>query len=185
MLIVVVYLYAASVTLWAMDFAIASSGIHSLLMVPDTPIPDRGDLANANRAKFLNPAEAFVMINVRIQIQSYVFNIEGTARWLLQMAFSFGALGSSVNEEVSHSSYLALCCLCRSVSFWNPLFGGYRLTPFAVFSVVDISNSYTEAICPAAATIAWAFSLATNVGCTILVGFKAWYIRMPQPEHTR
>jgi hypothetical protein len=32
-----------------------------------------------------------------------------------------------------------------------------------------------DQICPVADTITWAFSVATNVACTSLIAFKAWY----------
>jgi hypothetical protein len=48
MLTVVVYLYAACVAQWAMQFALCFQGIHFLLMVPDTPLPERADSAGRN-----------------------------------------------------------------------------------------------------------------------------------------
>jgi hypothetical protein len=65
MLIVVVYLYVASITQFALDFYIAFNNIHSSLMVPDTPIPDRADLADANVATIRIPLEALFTFNVR------------------------------------------------------------------------------------------------------------------------
>lgn len=53
---------------------------------------------------------------------------------------------------------------------------------FVVFAVIDTTcMSYLgplpggDQICPVADTIAWAFSVATNVACTVLIWFKAWY----------
>jgi hypothetical protein len=65
MLIVVVYLYAASVVQWALEFAITFESIHSLLMVPEMPIRNRAALANENVTKFLLPRGALFVFNVR------------------------------------------------------------------------------------------------------------------------
>ncbi|KAJ7367596.1 hypothetical protein DFH08DRAFT_1070471 [Mycena albidolilacea] len=64
MLIVVVYLYLASITQFALDFYIGFNHIHSLLMVPDTPIPDRADLAEANVETIWIPLEALLTFNM-------------------------------------------------------------------------------------------------------------------------
>jgi hypothetical protein len=65
MLIVVVYLYVASLVQFALDFYSAFNHIHSLLMVPDTPIPDRADLAEANVAEVWTYLQALLVFNVR------------------------------------------------------------------------------------------------------------------------
>lgn len=65
MLIVVVYLYAASVVQWALDVYIAFRNIHSLFMVPDLSIPDRGDLADESVENIFAPQEALFVFNVR------------------------------------------------------------------------------------------------------------------------
>jgi hypothetical protein len=65
MLIVVVYLYAASVVQWALDVYIAFRNIHSLFMVPDLSIPDRGDLADESVENIFAPQEVLFVFNVR------------------------------------------------------------------------------------------------------------------------
>jgi hypothetical protein len=64
MLIVVVYLYAASVAQFALDIYTTFNHIHSLLMVPDTPIRDRGDLSEVNVTTVWVPLEALLVFNV-------------------------------------------------------------------------------------------------------------------------
>ncbi|KAJ7367568.1 hypothetical protein DFH08DRAFT_725571, partial [Mycena albidolilacea] len=58
-----------------------------------------------------------------------------------------------------------------------------------VFTLIDVTcGSYDgplpggEQICPQAAKTSWAFSVGTNVTCTILVGFKAWQHRKMMRE---
>ncbi|KAJ7880841.1 hypothetical protein B0H13DRAFT_2345450 [Mycena leptocephala] len=48
MLCVVVYLYASSVALWAVDLVAAFENLRYLLMVPGAPLPDRAALADQN-----------------------------------------------------------------------------------------------------------------------------------------
>ncbi|KAJ6462444.1 hypothetical protein C8R45DRAFT_1178002 [Mycena sanguinolenta] len=66
MLIIVIYLYTSAVVQWAADVSIALSNIHSLLMVPDVPVVDRGDLADFNAEKFMPPGEALFVFNMII-----------------------------------------------------------------------------------------------------------------------
>lgn len=67
MLVVVVYLYMASVVEWALDLDAVFDAIHFVLMVPDTPIPDRGYLVDENHAiKFGPRLQALWVFNVRV-----------------------------------------------------------------------------------------------------------------------
>ncbi|KAJ6496439.1 hypothetical protein C8R45DRAFT_926939 [Mycena sanguinolenta] len=62
MLVVVCYLYAASVTQWALDVTSKLRAVHALLMVPDVPIPDRGDPADAVTSLIIAPAESLFRV---------------------------------------------------------------------------------------------------------------------------
>jgi hypothetical protein len=67
MLVMVVYLYMASVVEWALDLDAVFDGIHFVLMVPDTPIPDRGYLVDDNHATKFDPRlQALWVFNVRV-----------------------------------------------------------------------------------------------------------------------
>jgi hypothetical protein len=72
MLVVVVYLYAASVAQWAMEVVIAFTNIHSLLMVHDLSIPDRAQLAGENMLTFSICQQVLFMFNVRDNSQPHV-----------------------------------------------------------------------------------------------------------------
>jgi hypothetical protein len=72
MLVVVVYLYAASVAQWAMEVVIAFTNIHSLLMVHDLSIPDRARLAGENMLTFSICQQVLFMFNVRDNSQPHV-----------------------------------------------------------------------------------------------------------------
>jgi hypothetical protein len=59
------------------------------------------------------------------------------------------------------------------------------MSPFVVFVIIDTTcNAYDgplpgrEKVCPKSDLFGWAFSVGTNVACTALVGFKAWYARI-------
>ncbi|KAJ6496226.1 hypothetical protein C8R45DRAFT_926739 [Mycena sanguinolenta] len=63
MLFVVLYLYAASVVQWALDIRSTFARIHSLLMIPDVPIPDRANRASRTTAKYSALQVALFMFN--------------------------------------------------------------------------------------------------------------------------
>jgi len=154
MLFVVVYLYVSSVLQWALDFARAFQNLHSLLMVPDVPIRDRGELADEN-TKFEALLEALFVFNMMVG--------DGVVIWRAWTIYQRRLLA------------ILVPCILLLISF--------------VFSVIDVTcNSYDgplpggEQICPQAALIAWAVSVATNVSATILIGFKAWQHRKMMRE---
>ncbi|KAJ6631310.1 hypothetical protein B0H10DRAFT_1938217 [Mycena sp. CBHHK59/15] len=64
MLCVVVYLYATSLTLWALNVTWWFKSAHALLMdYPDMPLADRVGQANLNTATLGTPMEALFMFN--------------------------------------------------------------------------------------------------------------------------
>jgi hypothetical protein len=74
MLCVVVYLYATSLTLWALNVTYWFKTAHALLIDdPNMPLSDRPDRANENLASLGPPMEALFMFNVRsIQPSSFI-----------------------------------------------------------------------------------------------------------------
>ncbi|KAJ6465699.1 hypothetical protein C8R45DRAFT_1079716 [Mycena sanguinolenta] len=65
MLCVVVYLYATSLTLWALNVTTWFKTAHILFMGdPTIPLPDRRDIADANIELFGPPEEALFMFNM-------------------------------------------------------------------------------------------------------------------------
>lgn len=66
MLCVVVYLYASSLTLWALNVTAFFKNVHALFIdYPDMPLEDRGVQANINVLPLATPEEALFMLNVR------------------------------------------------------------------------------------------------------------------------
>ncbi|KAJ6460320.1 hypothetical protein C8R45DRAFT_1029918 [Mycena sanguinolenta] len=150
MLCVVVYLYASSVAQWAMNTWTALQGIHSLLMVPSVPIPDRPYLADVYLDKVAIPVETL-----------WVFNM---------------IIGDSVVLSRTWAVYLH-----RISAILIP---GILLFMSLTFGLIDLGcTNYAErdvsppAVCASAAVTGWAFSVATNVTCTILIELKAWQNR--------
>lgn len=105
MLVLVAYLYAASVAQWAMQIAIAFEGIHSLLMVPDAPIPDRADLAGGNVFTYAVCQQVLFVFNVCENFHPHGSNVENYSddhrRWRRHLAHlgylrteNFGNLGA-------------------------------------------------------------------------------------------
>ncbi|KAJ7203677.1 hypothetical protein B0H12DRAFT_1243734 [Mycena haematopus] len=157
MLFVVVYLYLSSVAQWALNVWTALKGIHSLLMVPDVAIPDRPDLADANLVKIVPPEESLFVFNMIIGDSVVIWRT-----W-------------AVHQR-------------RTLSIVMP---GILLLMSFVFGLIDITcNSYNGAAplpgaagaCPHGALIGWAFSVGTNITCTILIGLKAWQHRRMMRE---
>ncbi|KAJ7367578.1 hypothetical protein DFH08DRAFT_676622 [Mycena albidolilacea] len=120
-------------------------------MVPDTPIPDRADLAEANVATVWAPLEALRMLNMIVGDTVLI--------WRTWVVYQGRILA------------IFLPCILLLASF--------------VFTLVDITCNAdhgplpgAKQICPKASILGWALSVGTNVTCTILVGFKAWYVHI-------
>jgi hypothetical protein len=47
-----------------------------------------------------------------------------------------------------------------------------------VCNISELNSPFpgSHKICPTADIVGWAFSVATNIACTVLIGFKAWYV---------
>ncbi|KAJ7367598.1 hypothetical protein DFH08DRAFT_677236 [Mycena albidolilacea] len=118
-------------------------------MVPDTPIPDRAGLADANVATIWAPLEALRMLNMIIG--------DAVLIWRTWVVYQGRILA------------IFLPCILLLVSF---VFTLIDITCLAY----DGPLPGVEQICPKAAILAWALSVGTNVTCTILVGFKAWHV---------
>ncbi|KAK7053817.1 hypothetical protein R3P38DRAFT_1468047 [Favolaschia claudopus] len=147
MLIVVVYLYAASVTQWALDLADSLKNIHYLLMVPDVPLRERSDFADDKRYSLFGPQEGFFVFNMIIG--------DSVVIWRTWAVFR-GRLLAILLPCVLLLASLVFCIIDLTCgSSQGPLPGG-------------------DIICPQASRLGWVFSLATNITCTILIGYQAW-----------
>ncbi|KAF7348021.1 hypothetical protein MSAN_01754500 [Mycena sanguinolenta] len=150
MLVVVVLLYASSLTQWIINLWTALEGIYSLLMVPGVPIPDRPALFFEDFGKIAVPGEGLFVFNMILGDAVVVWRT-----WVVHCHRILAIL---------------LPCVLLLISF--------------VFGLMDIvCNSNlgratplpgATTVCPQADLIGWAFSVATNVTCTILIGFQAW-----------
>ncbi|KAJ7718250.1 hypothetical protein B0H16DRAFT_1609513, partial [Mycena metata] len=149
MCIVVVYLYATSVTAWAVDCYIAFKNIHSLYMTTDIPLSDRADLADDTFDKFVGVQELLFVFNAIVADAVVIWRT-----WAIYQGWIPAILGP---------------CVLLLIAF--------------VFALIDVTFSLYQGSTPlpGAATIytksqilVWAFSLGTNILCTLLIGFKAW-----------
>ncbi|KAF7367007.1 hypothetical protein MSAN_00959800 [Mycena sanguinolenta] len=155
MLVVVVYLYAASVTQYAVDCWTTFRNIYSLFMTTDVPLPDRADLGDADFAKFAGLMEVLFDFNMIIADAVVIWRI-----W-----------------AVYQGQFRAIVIPCVL------LLGAF------VFAIIDNTCGISEGplpggeiICPHSAIVVWAFSVATNILCTALIGFKAWQHRKMMKE---
>ncbi|KAJ7161137.1 hypothetical protein C8R46DRAFT_1353761 [Mycena filopes] len=157
MLCVVIYLYATSLTLWALNVTNWFKGAHILFMdLSGTPLPDRVVLSNDFLAVLGPPMEALFMFNMIVGDSVVIWRAwvlcQGPGRWvvsipclMLLMSFIFSVVDIT----------------CLTGAGWS----------------VRSSVAGGGAVCAHAELISWAFSLVTNAACTILIGFKAWQHR--------
>jgi hypothetical protein len=193
MLFVVVYLYASSLTLWALNITWWFKKTHILLMdYPDMSLPDRRIQANENVVglKMGIAMEALFMFNVRARLRCFVSVADA-------MRITKMIVGDSVviwRAWVLYPNHIwAVCipCLMLTMSFGKFASSHIQhnlptLSFCSVFSVIDITcltgagwSSLTAIadggpVCKRAELIAWAFSFVTNASCTILIGLRAW-----------
>ncbi|KAJ6489770.1 hypothetical protein C8R45DRAFT_826266 [Mycena sanguinolenta] len=119
-------------------------------MVPGVPIPDRPALAEENFGKIAVPGEGLFIFNMILGHGVVIWRT-----WVVHCHRIFAIL---------------VPCILLLISF--------------VFGLMDIiCNSNlgratplpgATTVCPQADLIGWAFSVATNVTCTILIGLQAW-----------
>ncbi|KAJ7042297.1 hypothetical protein C8F04DRAFT_1077336 [Mycena alexandri] len=149
MSVVVGYLFATSVTAWALDCYIAFKNIHNLFMTTNIPLLDRADLADDTFDKFVGVQEMLFVFNAIVADAVVIWRT-----WAIY--------------EGRIRAILAPCLLL--------------LTAF-VFALMDVTFSLYQGSTPLpgeatmytkSQILVWAFSLATNVLCTLLIGFKAW-----------
>ncbi|KAJ7258073.1 hypothetical protein B0H12DRAFT_1218312 [Mycena haematopus] len=130
MLCVVVYLYASSLTLWALNVTSWFKNAHTLFMDnPTIPLPDRRDLANDNLLLLGPPMEALFMFNMVVgdtvviwrawvlyQRTLWVVSIPCTmllmslsAGWSNQSAIASGGGVAVTSEPQNVPNYLQIC----------------------------------------------------------------------------
>ncbi|KAJ6530141.1 hypothetical protein B0H19DRAFT_1192195 [Mycena capillaripes] len=157
MSVVVGYLYAASVTAWALDCYVAFKNIHSLYMTTEIPLLDRADLADDTFDKFVGVQEMLFVFNAIVADAVVIWRT-----WAVYQGWI--------------PAIVAPCVL---------------LLAAFVFALIDVTFSlyHGSTPLPGAATIyvksqilVWAFSLGTNILCTIFIGFKAWQHRKIMKE---
>ncbi|KAF7358683.1 hypothetical protein MSAN_01207300 [Mycena sanguinolenta] len=139
MLLVVVYLYGASVTQWAVDFWVTLNSMHSLFMMTEVPIPTE-TLSRTKLATKLMHCKKLSLISTFVKIVSYAVVIWRT--WVIYKG---------------------------------------RIKAIVVPSVL-LLTAFADQICPSSPMVVWGFSLGTNVVCTALIGFKAWYAMKSTPD---
>ncbi|KAJ7353432.1 hypothetical protein DFH08DRAFT_856860 [Mycena albidolilacea] len=152
MLVLVVYFYATCATQWALNFSDAFKNVHHLLMDLDTPIQDRLDLENKSRAPGSAAQEALWVSNMILG--------DSVVIWRTWAIYQRRILAISVPCVLLFTSFVFVLMdvVCNISELNSPFPGSHK-------------------ICPAADIVGWAFSVATNIACTVLIGFKAWQHR--------
>ncbi|KAJ7607552.1 hypothetical protein FB45DRAFT_1040236 [Roridomyces roridus] len=156
MLLVVIYLYATSVTLWALNVTTLFKNMHSLLMdYPTMPLEDRVAQANLDVASLGVPMEALFMFNMLIGDSVVIWRA-----WVLYPRTLWA---------------VSAPCILLLMSFIFTIIDITCLTGAGWSDQTSISNG--GGVCSHAELLSWAFSLGTNASCTLLIGLKAWQHR--------
>ncbi|KAJ6465703.1 hypothetical protein C8R45DRAFT_490810 [Mycena sanguinolenta] len=149
MSLVVVYLYAASVTAWAVDCFVAFKDIYSLYMTTQVSLPDRIDLAADNFDKFVGLQETIFVFNAIVADAVVIWRT-----WAVYQGW--------ITAIVTPCVLLLAAFVFALVDVTCSLYHGSTPLPGA------------DAVCVQSQMIVWAFSLATNIVCTLFIAFKAW-----------
>ncbi|KAJ6554372.1 hypothetical protein B0H19DRAFT_1262745 [Mycena capillaripes] len=156
MLCVVVYLYASSLTLWALNATFWFKTAHALLLDnPNAPLPDRRDPAIESTAMLGTPMEALFMFNMVVGDTVVIWRA-----WVLYQRTLW---------------VVSIPCIMLLMSF---IFSVVDITCLTGAGWSDQSAIASGGVvCAHAELMAWAFSFVTNATCTILIGYKAWHHR--------
>ncbi|KAK7024785.1 hypothetical protein R3P38DRAFT_2951191 [Favolaschia claudopus] len=156
LLLIVVYLYLSSLTLWALNVTYWYKRAHAYFMdYPAMSLADRREQGQTNVEKLGVPMEALFMFNMIVGDSVVIWRvwaIYARMQWvvllpvlMLLMSFAFTII--DIN-----------CLTLSSFSSQSALAGG-------------------GGVCDHAELISWAFSFATNGICTVLIGVRAWQHR--------
>ncbi|KAJ7320742.1 hypothetical protein DFH08DRAFT_890117 [Mycena albidolilacea] len=155
MLCAIVSLYASSLTLWALDVTIWVQDTHIAFMSNSTiPLPDRKGLVNGNHHDLDTQQTALHLFNVMIADSVVLWRawvLYPRALWIVSIPCVMLVLTFSVG---------VVQILCRFA--------------FTIHQLPDLSGGSRVCV---VSNLPWAFSLATNVTCTILIGYRAWQHR--------
>ncbi|KAJ7703951.1 hypothetical protein B0H17DRAFT_1003217 [Mycena rosella] len=153
MLCVVVYLYATSLTLWALNVTFWFKNAHAFFMdYPSMPLPDRKAQANLNVMMLGTPMEALFMFNMVVGDSVVIWRA-----WVLYQRTLW---------------VVSIPCLALLMSFIFTVVDITCLTGAGWGNQSAIAGG--GPVCAHAELTSWAFSFVTNATCTILIGFKAW-----------
>ncbi|KAJ7111407.1 hypothetical protein C8R44DRAFT_883206 [Mycena epipterygia] len=150
MLLIVVYLYATSFTLWSLNTTLWFKRAHVLLMDhPELLLADHRELSNANLEVLGTPMESLFMFHRRhlasVGAYSRSLRVMTLPCFMLLMSFIFAVIDMTCLTRAGWSNQTAI------------VEGG--------------------PICVQAKLISWAFSLMTNTTCTLIISYKAWQHR--------
>jgi len=156
MLCVVIYLYATSLTLWALNVTFWFKNAHALFMDhPNMPLPDREEVADDNLVALGPPMEALFMFNMVVGDTVVIWRA-----WVLYQRTLW---------------VVSIPCLMLLMSFIFSVIDLTCLTGAGWSNQSAIASG--GAVCAHAELMSWAFSFVTNATCTILIGYKAWHHR--------
>ncbi|KAJ6566162.1 hypothetical protein B0H19DRAFT_1351516 [Mycena capillaripes] len=163
MLCAIVSLYASSLTLWALDVTIWFQDTHIAFMSnPTIALPDRKGLVNDNLHSLTTQQTALYVFNMVVAdgvVLWRVWALYPRALWMVSIPgiLLVTTFGESISIARHRLGVVNTCCeFATNVHQLPYLPGGTR-----------VCESH----------LPWAFSLATNLTCTIMIGYRAWQHR--------
>ncbi|KAJ7224712.1 hypothetical protein GGX14DRAFT_426551 [Mycena pura] len=154
MLCAIVSLYASSLTLWAFNVTIWVKDTHIAFMSnPTIPLPDRKGLVNHNINSFATQQIALYMFNMVVA--------DGVVLWRAWVLYPRALW------------IVSIPCIMLVLTSGFGVLNVFCVYAINVHQLPDLPSG--SRVCPS--NLPWSFSLATNVACTILIGYRAWQHR--------
>ncbi|KAJ7103906.1 hypothetical protein C8R44DRAFT_640443 [Mycena epipterygia] len=154
MLLVVIYLYATSLTLWGLNITLWFKRATDFFVDDSTILLlDRMAASNVDLELVGTPMESLFLFNMIVGDSVVIWRA-----WVLYHRTLW---------------VLSAPCLMLLMSFIFSVIDMTCLTGAGWSSQTTLASG--GAICEHAELTSWAFSFVTNATCTILIGYKAWY----------
>ncbi|KAF7360001.1 hypothetical protein MVEN_00727400 [Mycena venus] len=154
LLFAIVSLYASSLTLWVLGVATWFENTHLAFMNdPSIPLTDRKALVNDNFHRLDTQRIALYLFNMMVGDSVVIWRA-----WVLYPRALW---------------VLSLPCILLLISF---SFGVVNVICTFALDIHNLALPDDGRVC-SHSDVSWAFSLATNVSCTILIGYRAWQHR--------
>ncbi|KAF7369755.1 hypothetical protein MVEN_00307300 [Mycena venus] len=154
MLCAIVSLYASSLTLWVMNVTTWFQDTHIAFMSdPTIPLPERKSLVNVRLHSLAIQQDALYLFNMVVA--------DGVVLWRAWVLYPRALW------------IVSIPCIMLVLTFSLGVVNVFCAFAFNVHQLPDLSGG--SRVCKS--NLPWSFSFATNLTCTILIGYRAWQHR--------